>query len=322
MRDEGLTLVSGEANAERIDARMNNITTFRILHDAESVRFEAAAAGARWNEGESREELFAHPVVEGALDYVRHLIAIRVARCKPIAAENPIVFQCNDTPADGRSVGWESGRGWKHLRLVPDLYYFRARGYEDFTPTLPAWVDRADCIGWRGASTGLPNFTVEDLDRLPRYRLARIAAELGELADIGLSSVVQPPSEEERQRVIARLERENMLRGFVPFEQFGQLRYVVDIDGNANAWNLMEKLRLGACLLKVRSDWMQWFEPRLTAWRHYVPVRQDLSDFTAKFDWCRQHPRLAEEIAREGQAFAMRMRFDEEMALAAATAFG
>jgi hypothetical protein len=134
--------------------------------------------------------------------------------------------------------------------------------------------------------------------------------------------VAQTRSEHEQQRVIARLKQEGLLLDYISFEQFARFRYLVDIDGNANSWHLMKKLRLGSCVLKVDSDWKQWFDDRLTAWRHYVPVKEDLSDFAEKLQWCRQNLDEAEGIANEGRNFAIRMSFDKEMADAAKKVFG
>jgi len=67
---------------------------------------------------------------------------------------------------------------------------------------------------------------------------------------------------------------------------------------------------LGACILKVGSPFEQWFYPELGEWQHYVPVRADLADLWGQMEWCREHPRLAREIAAEGRRFALEHCFE------------
>jgi hypothetical protein len=42
----------------------------------------------------------------------------------------------------------------------------------------------------------------------------------------------------------------------------------------------------------------QWFFPVLEAWKHYVPVKSDLSDLPDKIKWLREHDEEAKEISK------------------------
>ena len=87
-------------------------------------------------------------------------------------------------------------------------------------------------------------------------------------------------------------------------------KFLIDIDGYANAWSFLEKLLLGSCVLKVSSPKEQWFYSELEAWTHYVPVREDLSNLFERLDWCLTHDFEAREIGHRGQEFAMRQTYE------------
>ena len=57
-------------------------------------------------------------------------------------------------------------------------------------------------------------------------------------------------------------------------------RGVFSVDGIGNEWTLPWKLLSNSVTLIVESrrSW-EWYYPRLLPWKHYVPIRNDLSDF-------------------------------------------
>jgi hypothetical protein len=268
-----------------------------------------------------------HHRVAEAVKYVAALLTEQVpeSHLSGTGAEqgilSTILFQAADRPVDMPSVGWESQMDWNNIRLVPDLYYFKAHGYADFLPPgssdCPEWNDRNPTIFWRGQTTGMLNITSDSLQQLPRYRLCRAAQRLGVKADVGLTGVVQAASPEHHKQVVAIITADQIMKPFVKFKQFAAHKFVIDIDGNASAWNFVQKLRLGACILKTGSKWRQWMSDRLIPWHHYVPIAEDLRDFEEKIDWCFSNDSAVKEIAANGRLFALSLDFGDEMRLAA-----
>lgn len=254
------------------------------------------------------------------LPYVEKLRALALKGGRPLRNDGKIVFQLEDNPVDVPSISWETRSDWHDVHLIPDLYYFLAGGYENFDPALMPWEDRRPSIVWRGSSTGLFWQTLSVLDDLPRYRMCKIAQQLGARADVGLTDVVQAYPEE-AERIRERLSREGLLKPFIPMTEMARHRFIMDIDGNSNSWNFMQKLRLGCCVLRVESQWRQWFADRLIAWEHYVPVASDLSDLVERTDWCFANSRECSAIAERGRQFAIAMKFADEMSRAAFVSF-
>ena len=262
-----------------------------------------------------------HRRVNATIPYLELMRAALADRDVPLRDEEQIIFQLEDTPFDIPSVSWEARRGMENIRLIPDLYYFMASGYEGFKPDLPRWRDRLTSIVWRGSSTGIIWQSLNTLDDLPRYRMCSLASRLGRRADVGLTDLVQAISPEEEALIHERVSREGLLKPYMQMTDMTRYRFILDIDGNANSWNFMMKLRLGCCVLRVESDWYQWFSGRLIPWEHYVPIASDLSDLLERAEWCFAHPRECEAIAERGRAFALDMKFADEMSHAALVAF-
>jgi len=262
-----------------------------------------------------------HQRVLAAVEYISFLHKLVPNNFKVQDKSFNFIFQAEDVPVDIPSISWETQVNWSGIKIVPDLYYFTSRGYEgSFIGDMP-WMDRQNKIIWRGSTTGLFYQKLEDLDRLPRYRLCSTMARLGDIADVGFTGVVQASDDQQEGAIRDRLIGENLFRSFIPMSDMAQCRYVLDIDGNSNSWNFIEKMRLGCCLLRVESHWRQWFWPRMRPWVHYVPIANDLSDLAEIVRWCLAHEAECEAIANQGLEFGKSMRFDDEMMAAASHAF-
>lgn len=312
--EDQLTIVGADAFAREADPRVNPFTSAIITGSADPtapLRFTASA----WDRGP-------HGRLLQSLEYLNDLFHRARAAGLIDRIERRFIFQGDDTPIRIPSVSWQAGREWSDISLIPDLYFYRERAYGAFNPPLPRWAERRNALVWRGSSTGILQMSRHELDRLPRYILCRAAQRLGPRADAKLTSVVQCATAADEAAITERLAAENLLGDFKPMTALANYKLLVDVDGNANAWNCMYKLRLGCCMLRVDSPWQQWFSSRFIAWRHYVPVRYDLSDLVEKAVWCLENDVAARQIAEQGRRFALFMNFDEELLAAGHAVFG
>jgi len=197
------------------------------------------------------------------------------------------------------------------VRLIPDAFFFDSRGYDELRAaaaagSLPDWADRQDVVFWRGSATGCTiaaeGEPAQPLDEVPRVSLC-LALKDYPRTDVAITRAWEHPIP--REQALERLTAWGIFRPAIPMIQHGRYRYLIDIDGFANAWSFFEKLLLGCCILKVGSPFEQWFYGDIAEWEHFVPVRQDLSDLAEKIEWCRSNDAEARAIAARGQAFAV-----------------
>ena len=194
--------------------------------------------------------------------------------------------------------------------LVPDHHFANSEGYAELrreaSDAMP-WRERRDVVFWRGSGIGRPSGA-----RYQRLELCRRAKQspYADRLDIGVADLIGILDEDQRAGAA------DLVTPFVPKSEFLSYRYLVDIDGWSNSWVLLEKLIMGAAVVKVESafGYRQWFYDRLVPWCHYVPVRADLADLDEKMAWLFSVPEEAERIAHAGRALAEEIRFVPEMA--------
>jgi hypothetical protein len=236
----------------------------------------------------------------------------------PPPGRRMLVIQFDDrNHHDVKSVAYCRPRGAAPaVQLVPDTYFFHNRGYQGLreataSGAFPVWQERLDVVFWRGTATHagalVDGANLEQVEQIPRVALCRKLSR-EKAAD---AAIFKPwESDFSADKMMDYLVKEGIFRPGIPMLQHGNYRYLIDIDGVANAWSFFEKLLLGTCILKVGSPFEQWFYGQLREWQHYVPVRTDLIDLLTQLEWCREHPRQACEIACEGQRFALEHSFE------------
>lgn len=93
---------------------------------------------------------------------------------------------------------------------------------------------------------------------------------------------------------------------FVPTHHQRRWRYHIYAPGNVGASRLSTMLLSGSLVLLVESELPQpgiYFH--LVPWRHYVPVRSDLSDLDDVLRWVREHDEECRQICLRARAMAL-----------------
>jgi hypothetical protein len=225
-----------------------------------------------------------------------------------------------------QDIGGTPGLAWCDSRpdyfLVPDCIFVPSEGYsyarQVYRENCVAWQDRAGKALWRGATTGIPA-TPGDWRTLERIRLCELARrhEHTGLIDAGISSIIQFGD----PLVVQQIRDSGLVRGPIPWQEWGRYKYQIDIDGNSSPWsNLFQRLLTGSPVLKVESSrgLQQWFYDELVPWRNYVPIAPDMSDLMEKIGWLSRNDAVAERIGRGGLALAEHLSYEREIARSAA----
>jgi hypothetical protein len=207
-----------------------------------------------------------------------------------------------------------------HL-LIPDNVFIPSKGYVDYKKRLAQafvpWDDRLPVCFWRGSTTGqrpVPSAWTA----LPRIQLANAFGNNDTLFDLGLSKISQIADEAVKDEI----RNAGLLKGYVPSHLQQKWKYLVDIDGNSNAWSgLFEKLLTGSTVLKVTSPYgyRQWYYGKMIAWEHYVPVASDFSDLESKVRLMHKRDGLAAQIGMAGRMLAESLTYESQLEVGALT---
>lgn len=200
--------------------------------------------------------------------------------------------------------------------LIPDPVFVHRSGYQevrDYWTSIPIpWHRRLPVVFWRGGPSG--RWPEGDWRRLPRIVLCRLVRTIPSF-DVGISHFAQLPEDAAEE-----VTRRGLCRAYIGEGSFNFYRYHIDIDGNTNSWpGLFIKLLSEGAVLKVASEFRQWYYGRLVPWQNYVPVNADLSDLIDKSRWLLANEEKAVAIGRMGHQLAKTMTYDAEIALAGAT---
>jgi hypothetical protein len=98
-----------------------------------------------------------------------------------------------------------------------------------------------------------------------------------------------------------------MKTGLRPVERMvmrGQSRhkYIIHVDGNVHAYRLLNTMRTGSLILRVKSEYTSWVDHLLKDGVHFISVKDDLSDLVEKIKFCKEND--CSEIARNGMEMA------------------
>jgi len=212
-------------------------------------------------------------------------------------------------------IGREPGLAFCDFRseysLIPDCDFVASRGLSDFKRRLemaPKWRDRKPIAFWRGATTGSGYSNWRDL---PRVKLCRLSRDHPYRLDAAVTRIVQILLQKEKDEFHSTIP----MAPFVDSIRFADYKYLIDIDGNTNAWGLINKLCTGGVVLKVTSalGYRQWFYDRLEPWLNFVPVEADMSDLIEKIAWLQDNDNEACAIAEKARDLALSMTIDSEL---------
>jgi hypothetical protein len=200
--------------------------------------------------------------------------------------------------------------------LIPDTVFIPTKGYDvrkrELAKGGTSWPNRQGIAFWRGSTTGHPWRAAEGWRSLQRIALCELSRFYPQHLDAGLSGIVQVDQDSAEQ-----IAKSGFVKEFFPSAELHKYKYLVDIDGNTNAWSgLFEKLITGSVVLKVQSPrgCKQWYYGKLRAWHNYVPVSEDMIDVAEIVNWLREHDDEARMIGENGRALAYSMDYDSEVA--------
>ena len=92
---------------------------------------------------------------------------------------------------------------------------------------------------------------------------------------------------------------------FLSHDEQSQYRYQTDIaGGGGTSWTgTSAKLGMNGLLMHHITPMKDYFYDRLIPWKHFVPIKPDLSDLQEKVGWANMYPEEAEKIANRATEF-------------------
>ncbi|XP_027961805.1 protein O-glucosyltransferase 3 isoform X3 [Eumetopias jubatus] len=149
--------------------------------------------------------------------------------------------------------------------------------------TGPSWMNKTEKAFFRGRDS-----------REERLQLVQLSKENPELLDAGITGYFFF-QEKEKELGKAKL---------IGFFDFFKYKYQVNVDGTVAAYRYPYLMLGDSLVLKQDSTYYEHFYMALKPWKHYVPIKRNLSDLLEKVKWAKENDEEAKKIAKEGQLAA------------------
>lgn len=151
--------------------------------------------------------------------------------------------------------------------------------FKQFNEQYP-WESKIRKVVWRGAlSEAEPTKALTSV----RWRLAKVVHEAqNDQYDIGLTSI---PSWLTDKIDFDLSEIGGFKKGISPMAAFQQYTAIIDMDGNSWSSRFGTLLCYNSVVVKVEPKYFDYFHAELKPWTHYIPVKDDLSDFHENIAW-------------------------------------
>ncbi|KAL4687986.1 hypothetical protein H8957_004596 [Semnopithecus entellus] len=149
--------------------------------------------------------------------------------------------------------------------------------------TGPSWINKTERAFFRGRDS-----------REERLQLVQLSKENPQLLDAGITGYF---FFQEKEKELGKAK----LMGFFDFFKY---KYQVNVDGTVAAYRYPYLMLGDSLVLKQDSPYYEHFYMALEPWKHYVPIKRNLSDLLEKVKWAKENDEEAEKIAKEGQLMA------------------
>jgi hypothetical protein len=168
-------------------------------------------------------------------------------------------------------------------------------------PEIPQyeWSSKVSKAVFRGASTGCGT-TAETNQRIKISQIEHPYLDAGltsltkQLKYDSLSGISQTP----KLPLVPKLDM---------FKEQALYRIIVHIDGNVLAYRWLPSFLTGSLIFRVRSPYTHWLDKKFKAGKHYVEIKEDLSDLTDKIgEYKDSSSKKGEKIALAGKKLAQK----------------
>jgi Glycosyl transferase family 90 len=151
--------------------------------------------------------------------------------------------------------------------------------FKDFSNKY-SWESKIRKVAWRGA---LSEAEWRDALTSVRWRVAKLVHEsANDYYDVGLTSIPFWLTDKIKFNLT---EIGGFAKGISPMSAFQKYMAILDMDGNSWSSRFGSLLCYNSVVIKVEPKYFDYFYSDLKPWTHFVPVKNDLSDFEANVAW-------------------------------------
>lgn len=105
----------------------------------------------------------------------------------------------------------------------------------------------------------------------------------------------------------------DMFGNYLDFEkEFCKYKYILNIDGHDSSSGIIHALQSNSVMISPQPQWHIHVNFELEAWKHYVPIADNLSDLDKKVEWCRENQIESKKISMRASEYISQFTIDSE----------
>jgi len=97
------------------------------------------------------------------------------------------------------------------------------------------------------------------------------------------------------------------------FKEQALYKIIIHIDGNVHAYRWLSSFLTGSLIFRVCSPYTHWLDSKFKAGKHYIKIKEDLSDLTDNIGEYKDPLKKGEKIALEGKKLAKKYLTKEKL---------
>jgi hypothetical protein len=169
--------------------------------------------------------------------------------------------------------------------------------FKPYNPPIIEWEQKQEKAVFRaGTATGC-GYTPDTNQRL------KLATMRSEKLDVG---IVKKSSGLKFDPIygLGNIQPNIPLVSFMSMDDQAKYKYIIHVDGNVLAYRLLKTMLLGSVILRVRSPYVHWLDHLMKPNKHYIEIKEDLSNLEEIVDWCILNDSKCKKIAERSKKFA------------------
>jgi hypothetical protein len=163
------------------------------------------------------------------------------------------------------------------------------------------WNKKISKVVFRGGATGCGTSNIDNI-RLKALSMSRDkTVNKNDILDIGITNWKIRLMKEKNGFKMKKShgEKANFL---TPIEQ-SNYKYILHLDGHVGAVRLSTELAMRSVVLIPESDYHMWFQHKLVPYKHFIPIKRDLSNLMDQVKWCIKNDNKCKKIASNARTF-------------------
>ena len=157
------------------------------------------------------------------------------------------------------------------------------------------WDNKKEILYFRDDDSGCGTTSKNNV----RIRLISLAKKYPDLIDAKITKVSERDIyDKELQFHHTNILDVNIESSDITYEKY---KYIISTPSYGVDTNFSYYLSIGCLIFKVEGEYSAWYDHLLKPYKHYIPVKKDLSDLVVLIKWAKTHDDTAHKIAKNGQ---------------------